>query len=306
MSNHFKIPKCLPFKFVPMTKTPGIHFDDAWFCEQIRRWEVRGIRYKQKWVKTDTTTLQVESSIQPDDLKIYSVGGQVVKTIPWTAVFTAVNFNVYELEFDIHDLADGVYFLYQKVALLSVLWEAISEPISSKAIWPDTKLITYKHSFNDYDVAWTTGIKMKFRCECDLPPAEFIPKRDRTSHVNQLNDVATLYGMPFRLFKFFIGMELGVAPWVIDLINRIFVCDYIDIANKLYQSAPDSEVEKTSAKGYPLVWGTIDLWEAKNLLSLEFSDTQPLSPGIVAAYNIETAFFGPGTLVPITEVEENS
>jgi hypothetical protein len=293
----------MPFKFVPNTATPGIHFDDKWACEQVKEWELKRY-YRQKWVRSDATLLQIESSISPESLKVYNSLGIQVKSISWTAVYTGINYSIYELTFDISDLAEGVYYLYQRVNFGSIDWKAISEPIESRATWPNTLLFTYKNSYNDSQAAWTTGLEMKFRCEAAI--LEFSPERERAAYVNQMRDVANLSGVPYRVFKLYIGEAPGVAPYVVDILNRIFCCDSVDIAGKKYQSDEGSKWEITRAKGYPLIGASIDIAEAKNLMNLEFSDTTPLDAGIVTAYNVETAFFGPGSLVPVIDIEEQS
>jgi hypothetical protein len=301
--NHLNFPFALPFKFVPNTSSPGIHFDDSWACEQIKSFEAKAY-YRQKWQLSDTTPLQIESSIAPEDLKMYNSAGTLIKSFEWTAVHSEVNYKIYECTFDISDKPEGVYWLYQRVNLLSIDWKAISEPIHAKASWPNTQRIGYKNSYNDHDVAWTTGIKMYFRCEMGI--MDFTPERDRTAYANQTHDVATLKGVPSRQFKLYIGTAPGVAPYIVDILNRIFCCDYIEIAGKLYQSAEGSKWEVTRVKNYPLIGASIDIVPATNEMSLQFSDTTPLAPGIVTAFKIDTSFFGPGTLVPVTDVQEQS
>jgi len=303
--NHFKIPFLNPFKFVPSTATPNVvsDFDGAWACEQIKSFE-RNVYYKQKWKKSETTKLQIESSIAPETLKVYNSSGIQVKTFTWSAVYSGTNYSIYETTFDISDLAEGVYYLYQRVTLLSIDWKAISEPIHSKASWSNTLLITYKNSYNDQDVAFSTGVEFKFRCEAGI--MDYNPERDRSAYVNQIHDVENLSGVPYRTFKLYIGEAPGVAPYIIDLLNRIFCCDSINIEGKYYQSNEGSKWEVTRIKGFPLIGGSIEIVEAVNAMSQEFSDTTPLSTGLVTAYNIETAFFGPGSLVPVIDIEEQS
>lgn len=301
MANHFKIPLLNPFKFIPHTDTPGIHFDDDWACQQIRSWELNAT-YKQKWIKAKTTKLQIESSIAPETLKVYNSSGVQVKTFTWSAVFTAVNYKIYECTFDISDLAEGIYFLYQRVTMGGIDWKSISEPIHSKASWPNTVTIKYKNSFNDFDIAFTAaGIEMYFTVDAAI--MDFEPERDRTSYTNQTKDVATLKAVPSRSFKFHVGEAPGVAPWIIDMLNRIFCCDYISIESKQYQTAEGSKWDINRVKGYPLIGASIELVEAFNNQSLEFADTTPLAEGIVTAYEIETDFFGPSAIVPVTDIE---
>ena len=241
----------------------------------------------------------------PETLKVLSKHGAVVKAFTWSAVVTEIAYKIYETTFDISDLAEDVYYLYQRVAFGSIDWKYISEPINSKAAWDRTHLITYKNSFNDQDVAWTaTGIEMKFRCEMDIQDYEFF--RDRAAYINQTRDLSNLSGIPYNGAKLIIGDAPGVAPYVVDILNRIFCCDSIDYEGLKIQSDEGSKWEVNRIKGYPLIGAQIDIVPAVNKTSQQSADTTPLSSGIVMAYNIETAFFGPGSLVPVTDIEEQS
>lgn len=301
MSNHVNFPFLLPFKFVPRSINPGVHFDDRWQCESILSFQ-KPAYYKQKWVKTDTTKLQIESTIAPAALKVYNASAQVVKTIAWTEVFAAANYKIYELTFDISDLPDGVYWIYQQVTILAINWEALSEPIHSKASWPNTMLITYKNSFNKDGVAWTTGLQMSFRVEAAIMDME--PDAEITSYINQTRDTTVLDGTPFRKYKLYIGEAPGVSPYITDILNRIFVCDYVSIEGKRYTRESGAKLEISRQKNYPLVGASLEIVEATNQDGLQFSETTPLAPGIVIAYNMQTAFFGPGALVPVADMEE--
>lgn len=302
MANHFIIPRLNPFWFVKNQATPGIHLDDSWWCERIKTSFMRRVKYCQKWVKTDTTILQIESSIAPDTLKIYNESGTVAKIIAWTEVFAEVNYKVYECTFDISDLPEGKYWLYQRAALMSVDWPSISEPIHSKANWPNTVLITYKNSYNRDGIAWTTGVEMKFRVEAAIMEDE--PDAEITSYINQTRDTEILDGTAFTKYKLFIGDAAGVAPYILNILNRIFLQNYTSIEGKKYVRNGNVQVEVTKQKNYALQAGSLEIVEADNLDGLHFSDPAPIAPGIVTAYNIETTFFGPGALIPVTDVEE--
>jgi len=302
MANHFTIPLIWPFKMVPSTETPGIHFHDDWACNQVRDWEMKRY-YQQKWRKATTTPLQIEASITPETLKVLDRHGAIVKAFTWTAVLTETYYKIYETTFDISDLDEGVYYLHQQVTFGALDWNYISEPISMKTTWPRTLLFTYTNSFNDQDVAWTaTGIEMKFLCEADIQDAEFL--RDRAAYINQTRDLTNLSGIPYNAFKLRIGDAPGVAPYVVDILSRIFCCDSIDIEGLAYQSDEGSKWEVSRIKGYPLIGAEIDIVPEINKTSQQSADTTPLSAGIVMAYNIETAFFGPGSLVPVVDIEE--
>lgn len=303
MSNYVKYPLVLPIKWVPFSGTPGVHFDDLWAYRQVRDYQIKA-RYFQKWKRSETTKIQIESTIAPQDMKILGADGLSVKTIPWTNVFTNAQYSIYELTFDVSDLPEGIYFGYSKVTLLSFTRIAITEPINSRNEWPNTMSVIYKHSFNDYDVAWSTGIEMKFRVECGIMDID--PQRNAVDYINQNYDNVLLSAVPFRAFKLLVGDAPGVAPWVIDLLNRIMDCDYTSFEGKRYSAISGSKWEITRAKGYPLVGGSLDIMESINNMSMEMSDTTPLAPGLVTAYEIQTGFFGAAAIVNVEEVEKNS
>ncbi len=306
--NYFKIPKANPFWFVPSTSDPGIHFDDAWMCERIKDFETKAI-YRQKWIRSRTTPVQVESSIAPQDLMVVDENGDVVKSIEWGVVFDAGTYAVYEAIVDFTDLDPGVYYLYALVDFLSISFAAITEPIHVKDDWgPNLLMIKYYNTFNDFDLVFTNGLKMYFFIEAAI--MEFTPDRDRTAYVNQVLDTATLKGVPARTYKLWVGDARGVAEWAVDILNRIWVMDRIALGKpgqvgKLYQSTENSKWDINRVKGYPMIGATLEIVEARNLMSLEFSDTAPLTPGVVTAYEYETDFFGPAATVQVLEVEEN-
>lgn len=311
MINYVKIPLACPFKFVPSVATAGMHFDDDWACRRIQEFE-RKAYYAQKWPRAKTTKFQITSTIAPEDLFVLDTKGNVVKNLAWTLVPSgATSYNFYEVEVDLSDLPEGRYFLYLIAELLSFSKAALSEPIDSKDEHPYLLGFKFTNSFNDFGVAWTaTGIEMTFYCEAAI--MEFQPDRDRTPYVNQLKDISTLKATPARTFKLWIGEAPGVAEWVIDLMNRIFCCDHVEIFRpadmiaKAYQSTEGSKWEVSRVRGYPLIGATLEIAEAKNNDSLEMSDTEELTPGLVTSYEIQTGFFGPAATVPITDVEENS
>lgn len=306
--NHFKIPKLNPFQFIKEPQV-GTGFDEAWARNQIKSWDFP-IFYQQKWQKSETTKLQIECSVTPNDLLVINRWGQTVKSFNWSIVLDAIGYKIWECTFDISDQSEDVYFLYQLTEFGSLSWPAITEPINCKANWPDTLMFDYTNSFNDFDVAFTaTNITFKFRVEGHIPPHEIILKRDSSEYVNQNNRITLLKGYPNEAFNLYVGgtnRDDGVAPWVMRLMNRIFDCDKVLINNKQFAALPGSEWKTTAIKGYPLITGSLEIAETDSNSSLEFADTTPIaSNGIVVAYDFDTDFFGVKATVPIDDVEEN-
>jgi len=118
MANFSKISLHCPFRFVPNTATPGIHFDDSWACEQIKSFQ-RKAYYTQKWLRQTTTKIKMISTVAPDDLKVYDNTMAVLKSIAWVNVSGLSGYNVFEVTVDLSDKPTGNYWLYQKVELLS-------------------------------------------------------------------------------------------------------------------------------------------------------------------------------------------
>jgi hypothetical protein len=302
--SYINIPFLNPFKFIKWLPVKGIHFDDRWTKDQVHRFEMP-VYYKQKWRRQVKTKLQVESSIAPQPIEYINHQGETVKSTPWVNVFASIAYSIYEVEVDFTDLPNrNTYFLYVGALDGADLYPALTEPIYvADEITVPNLLFEYNHHFNKDGVAWTTGIVMRFICEAGI--VEFTPKGERTVSISQTQDVKTLDGVASRQFGLYIGTATGVPPYVMDLLNRIFKCSRVLIEDMQYQAAPETEIEKTFIKGNRMMGGKLDIVPAFNNDSLVLTNAGVLvgRPGIVTAYNIETAFFGPGSLVPILDIE---
>jgi len=305
MPNYSQISKHCPFKFVPATATPGIHFDDDLTSFQLKDFQ-KSVFYTQKWLRGTVTRLQCMSTVAPDDLKIYNSLQQIVHSIPWTAMFPlgAGQLNVYELDFDISGKPEDYYWLYQNFGLLSYQAPYISECIYSKDTHKYVKPITYSHSVNDFDTIWLSGptrLKMTFCVEYELLDPDF--KADRINSINQTRDTVLVNGVPYRIFYMQVAPAKGASPYIFDIINRIFCCDYVNLKGKQFAMKDGSDIDTQKIKNYPLRWATLELVESINSYSVQQNDLTELAPGIITGYNIDTGFFGPGNIVPIQEIE---
>lgn len=304
-NNYCNIPMALPFRFVKAGVDASVNFDDDWACNQIRSHQ-RKVYYFQKWIKSKTTKLQVESTIAPQDLKAYNVAMVVAKSFEWTAVFDSGTYKIYECTVDMSDQPDGKYWFYHEVKdFVSIDWKWISNPIDLKAAWPNVRELRYRNTKNANGMAWTTGIECSFFVECDIPPNTLDPARDRSAYVNQIVDTSSLKGTPSRVFKFYVGDQHGVAPWVVDLLNDIFCCDTIYYEGKQYQSTDGSKWEKTSFDTYPLMWCSIDVTDRFNRRVSQQSSTDLGEGGVIVVSQINTNFFGPDSPVIVTEYQQD-
>lgn len=137
---------------------------------------------------------------------------------------------------------------------------------------PNTILFEYTNSQNDFNVIFETGTIFNLRVEgsISLPKPEF-----NNIIYNDINENSTkLYGNPWTSFKLFIAYNYGVAPWMIDKINRIMACDQINIENRYYEMEDGAKWEESRADLYTLFGVNIDIKEVEN----RFLDKLQLGP----------------------------
>jgi len=305
MSNLLDIPFILPFEFHKKEDSPGEHIHDNWAYCLIRSWE-RKVFYAQKWIRSKTTPLQIRSTIEPDSLKLLDAYGSQVKEFAWTLVgIGAEGEGAYNCTFDVTDVAaDGIYYLYLNAELLSIKWEALSEPIHIRDKHSNVRPWVYRHSENNFGVVWTLVGAMTFMCESDMPPVDTNPDRDRNSYVDQQHDVSTLSAYPFETGKLYIGEAPGVAVHVVLRASRILCCDNVKFNGLRIETTENAKWDVNRVKGYPLIGASIEVVPAKNMDSLQFNDIDPIQPGVIIMYEINSNFFGDANIVRITDIDQ--
>lgn len=289
-----------PFKFYPSTATPGKHFDDDWFVNRIKSFE-KPCRYFGKCQKSDPVKLQVKCSFQPTfALKKCDNTTEPTTSGNFTLVSTdvAAGVSVWEKNIDMSGVAEGVYYPVVQASFLDVSFAAIAEPVVIKTTHPNTALFTFKNSLNDFGLVFS-GIgpgssvyqpEFVFRCEAAI--LEYEPDRERAAYRDQVLDTTTLSATPGRKFKLYIGTAAGVAPWVVDILNRIFCCDYVLIDGKQYETPDGSKWEIGRAKNYPMIGAAIELVEANNRSSMQLASEIIPGGGIQVAYDMQSDAFG--------------
>jgi hypothetical protein len=309
MSNYLNIPLIWPFKMVPVLSSPGIHFDDSWAHEQIKGFEMKQ-RYFQKWITSETTPLQIETTSLPENLKVYNKEGAVIKQFVWTQVgIASSSAMIYRTIYDVSDITEKIIFISQKAVfgINERMW--FSEPIKLGTKWPGTILFKYRNSYNSQDVAWTAeaDFYMYFRCEAGI--MNFDPKNDITSYVDQIKNRKTLSGYPFRVFKLFVGDVFGMPPYMVDILNRIWCCDTVYLTDKKgenerqYETMEGSAWEPNHVKGSPWMGASIDITPTGNASSNQFNDLSSAAPAIIVTYQIVAKFFGGEQKVQLEDIE---
>lgn len=304
--NYFKISRTMPFQFIK-NGLDSIHPDEMWAFEHIRSHQIK-VDYKQKWKRGTKTFIQCESTIAPNNLQVKNKYGATVKTFTWLVAIDAGTYKVYYFEFDIDDLPDDYYFLYQVITAGALTWKLITEPIALANSWENTLLFEYKNSFDRDDVFWFPTMVCRFFCEADIQDYE--PDTERNNYLNQIKSTTLLDSFPGEAYQLYIGDtrygRSGVTDYIIKKLDRIFCCDTVLINDKQYAAKTGSNFKITRNRNYPLIGASLDIVPSVNESSTQFADTTPVFDfGIITAYNIETDFFGDDAIVPVLEVEEN-
>lgn len=296
MANFSRISLLNPIKFIKVSSSPGVNFDDDWACNRVKSWQ-RKVYYFHKWRTGHETRLQMVSTIIPDKLKILSMDGTVLHDIGWD-IMTAVPGNlgnIYELTLNMDIVGtEKKVALYQLVTngtggSYNVAW--ISEPIHISERHKNLSVVKYKHFETTQSVYFpVTGIEFTTLQESQL--FDFQPDYESSEYYNQTHDSFLQYGVPFRSFKLLIGNTPGVADHEPDLWNRIFCCSSVRHNGLLISRVPGAKLEPTRNKEYPLAGWALDVVESVNQDSSEFNDVDPLIPGFINAYEINEDLTG--------------
>jgi hypothetical protein len=277
-----------------------VHFDGNYFTKNVKSFE-KSACYLQKWQRSDTTLIQITSTILPNDLKIFNNVG-VVKSIPFTNVGTAsLGVIIYHCLVDFSGVVDGIYQIEidGKVGLNE--FQFYSEPIYLKDLHENTLLFRCFNLYNDFGVIFTTNYQIYFRCEAAIMEME--PKHERAAFIDEIHDIKTLSATPYREHKLKIGDAPGVAPWVIDLLNRIFSCSFVEIEGLEYGLTDGAKWTINRQRNYAMIGAEIEIGEGKNLYTQQIN-SGATSPGIVTGYDLNTNFFGPTPeIVHVTKIE---
>lgn len=265
------------------------HFD-AWKSNEqiITPYEVSKC-YRQKWQTNDILKLQFKADFSPIVLKVRDSKGLVVLSHQMSILRT-IGSDIYfedQIAFDFFNL--GVYTL-EVVAGDPALITLVSEPFQIAENWPYSILLNYSNSFNN-DILWETGITMNFRVDGVIPFDS--PNSQRTVYIDQPGSGVTVKGVPYRLFKLYIGCDGGVPPWVIDKLEGIIDQTNVTYDGKGFAPTDGAKFETNKIDRYPWAQWNIEMRETNNTRSKRFEVDGLQEKKVVIDYIIDTKLFGP-------------
>jgi hypothetical protein len=270
------------------------YFEDWNFTDTIRDFEEQ-VGHLQAWQKNDIIYLQLLSNYSPFNIELQNCDGGVVDTFlmvykPASTELSGVK--AYEIAIALDSYAEGVYKLVIKAGSPSIIETLESEWFWIKTLHDNSVLLQYKHSENDYDVSFETGIEFRIRTLGGL--GNYKPAVDRVVFIDQPRNAVQLDAKPFATEKLFIGDGYGVPNWFIERVNAIFCCSTVLIDGKQYVCNPGANVEDNREQLYPMAGWSIEVRPAKATQSKKFVTTSGEgAPNTTLIYNIESRGFGP-------------
>lgn len=215
---------------------------DGNFAKNQLEWYQSKRCYFQPWQTNDRLKLQIIADAAPEDLDIVDCyTNQIIASVPFVSIPTIFfeefpTYVVYELDYSFAAIPLGKYY--------ASLEQFTSEPFEVAVQHLNTTLITYKHSDNDFDVVFDTGIIFEIRVE-SLVSYE-TPKSNRDVYRDQPNIPTQLNSLTFRSFKLYLGYSFGLPQWMLDKVAHIIGCDDVSYDDVTYQvtAEADFEIEK--------------------------------------------------------------
>lgn len=261
----FEIALLNPLRFIDLTDINS-GFDGNFAVNQSLDFQAQQCYY-QKWQTSDVLKLQILSDFVPTDLIFYDYRtGLQVANASWGEISTTIvgfTFKVYELTFAFSALPEGRYYSeFSYTDENNNLKPQQSEGFELKANQPNTILLKYKNSENNFDVIFNTGIEFQFRCESAI--SDFDPKNLRNVYTDQTVNPTQLSSVPYRWFTFYVGFGTGVPPWVLDKVNTIQSVDQVSYNNIYYQVVPSVDYTLITEYGTYLMGATVTIQQSNN------------------------------------------
>lgn len=246
-------------------------FDGNFAINQLRRDQAKRC-YFQKWRSDMTLYQQVIADEVPADIQFVNEKGILVDTASWALNNLILeglpDLRIYELSYSFASLPVGIYQLRFN--------QFESELINVQASFPNTTLLRYKHSENNFDVVFSTDIE--FQMLVDGYVGNFNPKNDRNSFNDQPQNLTQLNSVAYRNFKFFVGDPWPVPYWVLDKINYITQCDQIHYNGVMYVPLNEAQFEVEGNPQNDYIYGSIDIQPADNNFTQYKTSPDPTGP----------------------------
>jgi hypothetical protein len=130
------------------------------------------------------------------------------------------------------------------------VYNYLSEWLDIKMTHPNTVLIEYHNSINDYDIYFSANPVLQLRLPAyrrmSTPQFEDVNYRDQNVNLKLLSSRS------YRMFDFFIGYNGGISDFHVDKVRFATQCDILKIDDKRYIKSDSGEFSVTPIPNYPL------------------------------------------------------
>lgn len=273
MAYKFDISQLTPLKFYPLTDliesvtatginmynvfNPNLNykeFDDEFYFRNINSWEEKRIWF-QPYQKGDIIYIQF-LGIDTTPTAVYTTylidkDNQIVNTYAVTEpTGTVINGQIIkECSIPLYNVDEGYYRVVIRCRTtitgtpsVNEYAFVISEPIHVKERHENSQLIKYKHS------EYTQGTFFEFGLEYQLRTYgvvhELVTQSKFEVYEDEPMNLTLLSGVPYRLWTWGIGGDGNPIPeWFADKIERLSLCDSLEIDGKNYTRSADSKLE---------------------------------------------------------------
>lgn len=205
--------------------------------------------YTIKWVKFDSTEIPYTGTITEYATpgNVYTANGSIAPQQLYT-----IQGNLLEISTDLTDA--GMYFLVVEITTGANSKTYLSEPYNIKETWPQTVLIQYSDSQNQFDVRFDKSPNFELRIPAYLDyltnKIEYSKFRDQRANLRQT------YARDWRVFQLIIGTTMfpyGITPYHCDKLAKILKCDTIYIDGKRFIGEDGADFEPSMyGENYPM------------------------------------------------------
>lgn len=262
-----KLSKLNPLRLID-TANIDSGFDGNFALNQLSDFQDKRC-YFQPWKTTDTLKLQAISTELSDVIGNFQIvnntTGAILSTTAWTLIALPItgfpDYRIYELSIPL-SITEAKYY--------ASFGTFTSEVFEVKAECPNTVLVKYKNSENNYDVVFTTGIEFQFRTESKVSFEK--PGNEREVYPDQKRNQTQLFSLAFRNFKFYVGYKTGVPFWVLDKYNQITQCDQITYDGIAYQVLAEADFEYEKNENNNFIGASIEIEPVNNNFNKYITD----------------------------------
>lgn len=214
--------------------------------------------YFQKWSMYDTIKIQLWADSLPTMTLVDFDTKERLTAYQGLAISTTVvapaGMTLYELTIDSLPFFGRFQF---ELSMPSMTTMFLSEPFIWVEDAPETVLLSYRNSKNNFSTVFDTGIDFYFRVEGTVQL--FQPKLDTVVYFDQMRNPKLLSAQPYKTWKLIAGTGLGVPDWVLNRLNYIMSCDIKQVDNLKFELAEGAAMEIQRADNYPLSSAAVDI-----------------------------------------------